>query len=263
MNLISNIKAGSDPEVFLMKDGIIVPSFDLIGGSKVNPRPLGDGFFVQEDNVALEYNIPPATSRQEFITNIFEGLKRSQEVLPDGYVFKIASSHKFTKAQLDHYNANLFGCESDRNAWLGGEFNDKPKVPNDGLRCTGGHFHLGYTCDPELKKQLDIFLVKWMDVYLAVPSMKIDKDKLRRRLYGKAGAYRDKKYGMEYRTLSSFWLASDELTGWVYDQAMKAVDAVNDKRELDDEDGKMIASAVNKSNMKAVDYLCEKYNLAI
>ena len=59
-----------------------------------------------------------------------------------------------------------------------------------------------------------------MDYAIGVPSVLIDSDKARRRLYGKAGSMRHKPYGVEYRTLSNFWLNSDELTSWVYDRTL-------------------------------------------
>ena len=58
--MLTQISIGSDPEVFISFKNKIVPSFDLIKGTKNAPRPLAKkGFFVQEDNVALEFNIPP------------------------------------------------------------------------------------------------------------------------------------------------------------------------------------------------------------
>jgi len=56
-----------------------------------------------------------------------------------------------------------------------------------------------------------------MDLYLGVPSVLMDKGELRKQLYGKAGAYRMKPYGVEYRTLSNFWIFSDTTIGWVWD----------------------------------------------
>jgi hypothetical protein len=43
-----------------------------------------------------------------------------------------------------------------------------------------------------------------------------DNDVERRELYGKAGAYRPKPYGCEYRVLSNRWLTSSTLIGWVF-----------------------------------------------
>ena len=38
----------------------------------------------------------------------------------------------------------------------------------------------------------------------------------RREMYGQAGAYRPKSYGLEYRVLSNFWLQSDDYIKWAY-----------------------------------------------
>jgi len=40
-----------------------------------------------------------------------------------------------------------------------------------------------------------------------LPFLKFDKQKNRRAFYGQPGLFRKKPYGIEYRTLSSFWLA--------------------------------------------------------
>ena len=38
-------------------------------------------------------------------------------------------------------------------------------------------------------------MVKLLDIFLGIPSVIIDPDKKRRKLYGKAGAFRLTKYG--------------------------------------------------------------------
>ena len=55
-----------------------------------------------------------------------------------------------------------------------------------------------------------------MDFFLGLPSLAYDNDKLRREMYGKAGCYRPKPYGVEYRTLSNAWLKSEKLMRWVF-----------------------------------------------
>ena len=58
---------GCDPEFFLLKNKQPHSAIDLVGGTKEKPKPLpkGKGFSVQEDNVSVEFNIPPAYNHQE------------------------------------------------------------------------------------------------------------------------------------------------------------------------------------------------------
>ena len=55
-------KLGADPEVFLVdKRGDPFSAEGIFGGTKAAPKPmdgLPEGYFIQEDNVAAEFNIP-------------------------------------------------------------------------------------------------------------------------------------------------------------------------------------------------------------
>ena len=217
------ITVGSDPELFVLKNNKIVSAIGMVGGTKTAPRCLGDGFYIQEDNVAVEFNIPPANTRDEFISNILYGIQLCNNELPNGAITVPLTSHQFKMSQLKNPKANEFGCSSDRNAWEGGVHNPKPGIPTDGLRCTGGHVAIGFPFDNcDERDVLANVIVQWMDILAAVPSVELDPDRRRRELYGQAGSYRLPVFGVEYRTLSSFWLKSPELIGWVYDCAIKA-----------------------------------------
>lgn len=228
--VIVNPMIGSDPEVFVysLDAKRIHPVLNLLGGTKQDPRPMGkEGFFVQEDNVLAEFNIPPAKTRNEFVSFIDTGQKLLRaELHTKGFVPVVTSSHRFEAEQMTDPRAMLFGCTPDYNAWLGLEVeNISPSPENDPmLRTAGGHVVLGYD-NPT--RETNVAFVKLCDALLGVPSVILDKDKDRRKLYGKAGSYRHKPYGVEYRTLSSFWLKSPELTGWIWDRVMQAVDLIN------------------------------------
>ena len=66
-------------------------------------------------------------------------------------------------------------------------------------------------------------MVKLLDVFLGIPSVIIDPDKERRKLYGKAGAFRLTKYGFEYRTLSSYMMSKDSILNLIWDLLMLAI----------------------------------------
>ena len=49
-------------------------------------------------------------------------------------------------------------------------------------------------------------LAKQLDFYNGLYGVITDEDDERKLLYGRAGAFRPKPYGIEYRVLSNFWL---------------------------------------------------------
>lgn len=246
-----NFTIGADPEFFLQKDGVFVPSIGLIGGSKEEPRIFEQGYAVLEDNVAVEFNIPPAHNHAEFIANIRHAMDHIHKELPD-YHFSDESAVEFNPVDLTHPQALEFGCEPDYNAWTQDE-NPRPKADSLLLRSAGGHIHIGTEEDR-------IQVIRAMDVFVGVPSIKVDAKGLRRRaLYGKAGACRFKEYGVEYRTLSNFWIWSDSMMEWVYNQTQKALQFVKDGHILTEEDGALIQHCINNSDMNAYETLVRTY----
>ena len=256
------MKIGCDPEIFLVDAaGAFVSSIGKIGGSKENPRPLaelGEGFAVQEDNVAIEFNIPAAENATELkknITSVREYLLRQVGTM--GLAFSQVSAVQFPQDQLMHPEALVFGCDPDFNAWDDGKVNPKPQADDWRLRSCGGHVHVGEKIG---SKQALIDLIKWMDLYLGVPSVLLDKGELRKQLYGKAGAVRFKSYGMEYRVLSNYWIFDPKLSAWVYDAVERAIDFVQQGHSLTEEE-QLITDCINKNNKEIAYQLISKYNL--
>lgn len=83
--MYKNITVGADPELFLKNNnGHFVSSVGKIGGSKEEPRKIdADGSSVQEDNVAVEYNIAPSRTKDEFIENNLKVLKYLESYVGD------------------------------------------------------------------------------------------------------------------------------------------------------------------------------------
>jgi hypothetical protein len=265
---IEGVTYGSDPELFVFSEeqDKIVSSIGLIGGSKETPLPIKDapGFYVQEDNVLAEFNIPPVLSKVGFVDNIHKGIEHVKNVLPKKYTVRIQSSHNFEPEQLNNEKDMEMGCDPDWNAWSD-TINTPPPielVPT--LRSSGGHLHIGYK---NADKALNILLVKMLEVFLGVPSTILDRDMKRRILYGRAGSFRHKDspfmWGVEYRTLSSFWLRSKTLTGWVYDNAKLAIEAINNDRlhYLKEED--FIVSTINNGDAEAAQLFVEQHNIPL
>lgn len=258
------MKLGCDPEIFL-KDaaGGLVASCGLIGGSKEQPLPLpiGDGYAVQEDNVAIEFNIPPADTNASFINNINAAMAfLRQEVAKQGLAFGAESAALFPKHQLIHPAALVFGCDPDFNAWTR-KANPKPKAADPTLRSAGGHIHIGDIGD--LSSDDMVMVIKLMDLHAGVPSVLMDNGQMRKELYGKRGAFRVKPYGVEYRTLSNFWVFEDRLVDWAWKVTAQAVDAWRNKTINPDAEDATILDAIDNNNQAAAKHLCEKYNLMV
>jgi hypothetical protein len=227
------ILVGADPEVFVKKDNKFVSGYNLIPGTKVNPHKVKDGA-VQVDGMALEFNIAPAKNADEFVHNIESVLLQLKSMVPE-YDLAISSVADFDKKYIEDQpkEAKELGCDPDFNAYT---LQANPRPNGEvAFRTAAGHVHIGFGDFPEYKSANHMedcsVLVKQLDMLLGVPSVLFDKEGSRRRnLYGKAGAFRPKPYGVEYRVLSNKWLESKELMKFVYKQAIRAVeDTMNNK----------------------------------
>lgn len=255
---------GADPECFVgNKDGV-VSIIGKIGGTKSRPLPLpiGPGFAIQEDNVALEYNIPPSDSKTAFVDNITTAMEFIGETIKDRYGLNFVkeSAVSFPDEQLQDPAAHIFGCDPDYNAWTG-RMNRKPKADDHNLRSCGGHVHIGTkgTAYEHIPPEV---IIRACDLFLGVPSVLMDNGILRKQLYGKAGAYRAKDYGVEYRTLSNYWIFERKYMEWVYDNTKRALDAALNKMSFD-EDAKLIQSTINNNVIPMAEVLIAKYNLQV
>jgi hypothetical protein len=242
-------KLGCDPELFLSdREGNLKASCGLIGGTKEAPQPLpmlGEGFAVQEDNVAMEFNIPPAATMREFVDSITRTIKVLGDGINDtlGFHIDVRSCASFPEEELQHEQARVFGCDPDFNAWTG-EKNPKPEAADKNLRSCGGHVHVGFENGQVDKKRL----IKCMDLTLGVPATIMDaKGAERRRLYGKRGAYRDKPYGVEYRVLSNFWVHHPKLIEWTWKQTAEAIAFAKSAFNVDSYD-KEVEKAINEGS---------------
>lgn len=250
---------GFDGELFAKnKKGDFVACCGLIGGTKEKPKPLEGlpaGFAIQEDNVAVEFNIPPANSSSKFTAFLAAGLFAVEKELKKlDLTYSSVPAAIFSKLQLKHPNALVFGCEPDYDAWRLVE-NKKPYSSNKQLRTCGGHIHIG-------SKFSMIKGVQNMDLFLGVPAVILDNTpeaKQRRELYGKAGAMRPKPYGWEYRVLSNFWFLKPELIDWVYHQTEEALKY---KKEFTSSQKEQIVSCINTGDVEHAEALCKTFGIA-
>ena len=249
---------GTDPEVFVQDElGNIISGIGLIGGSKAHPRLVKDGA-VQEDNMLAEFNTNPASTADEFVGNIQSVVKQlSAHIAPKQ--LKVISSHRFTAAVIKAAGpkAMEFGCEPDFNAWTTDQNN--PPDPTSTLRTAGGHVHLSFNSGGD--KFAPYKVGAMLDFYLGLPSVIIDKDVERRSMYGQAGAIRPKPYGVEYRTLSNFWLKNEHLMRWVYSNSKLALERTNTILQLRRAYGDDIQEIINNSDVIGAQQIIEELSI--
>lgn len=248
------MRLGADPEIFLQDgNGKPVSVIGLINADKWHPLQIPGmqtGFTLQEDNVALEYGIPPAATCEEFVNNIQAVMEKSKEWL-NGLQFSKLSCIVFPKEQLAHPAAHQFGCEPDYDAWTK-KVNMPPRPPNENMRSAGGHIHVETKKDP-------YSVVKYMDLFLHVPSVLMDEGAERKKLYGKAGACRIKSYGPEYRSLSNFWILDKKYIEWVWRNTERALACEMNIDVLEP----YIRQACDRNDKDMAEFLCETYDLEV
>ncbi len=257
-----DIKIGADPELFVTKDGKFRSAHGLIPGTKDNPFPVENGA-VQVDGMALEFNINPATTADEFVRYNTSVMEQMKAMVP-GYEFAIVPSCRFNgnhfRAQPDE--AKELGCTPDYNAYTLEE-NVKPDNKTT-MRTAAGHIHIGFCegADPYSDEHMIrcATLVKQLDCYLGLTSLLWDDDKDRRTMYGAAGCFRPKSYGVEYRVLSNAWLLSEDHMRFVFDTTKLAVeDLINGYRPFNDIGEAVVQSIINKSRVGEADHYLKYY----
>lgn len=259
-----NILVGCDPEVFVKKNGVFHSAFGLIKGDKKNPQPVNRGA-VQVDGMALEFNIDPASSSDEFILNVEEVYATLRAMVP-GYEVVATPVANFTPEYMKAQPAEALelGCDPDFNGWT---YQANPRPSGDRpFRTAAGHVHIGWT-EGENPFDNDHFqkcahVAKQMDFFLGLPSLWYDKDEKRRELYGKAGAFRVKSYGAEYRTLSNEWLNSKDRMRWVFDAVQIGMERLIDGDCLYEKHGD-IQDIINTSNWNAAESILHKEGIEV
>lgn len=102
-------------------------------------------------------------------------------------------------------------------------------------------------------------LIKYFDAFIGLPSLKIDNNKERRSLYGKAGAFRLTEYGLEYRSLSSAMMKDDETLSFLWSRIVRAIDAFNRVAILPPPGD--VIRAINNSDVDLAQLLIDKYKI--
>ena len=214
---------GCDPEVFLRKgkkiigSELIVPPNGLSpmnSGAYADSRPAKEG--VTRDGVQAEIHIHPGSCRANFSNYVWHGLKvLRRKALEQGADIDLNQLVTISEGELSKLSddSKVVGCAPSNSI-----YNDKtPDIDGSVYRkrSAGGHIHIAFTTkDVEDVNAARQRCVAMLDVFVGNSAVLLDRSrgaKERRRFYGRAGEFRAKGYGLEYRTLSNFWLHSPHL----------------------------------------------------
>lgn len=219
------ISFGSDPELFLAKDGMV------IGAEKVIPKA---GLIMHNTKLVLDgVQIELHPVQNYSIPNFCNSVGHAFSALKD-HLDRIGGNVKpcFTQtvfvdpselATLSK-EARVLGCAPSENF-----YNIKRLEPKEGetQRSAGGHIHIGLNGAMFVDR---ISLVPIHDVITANTGVLLDRDPhaaLRRKMYGRPGEYRLPSYGIEYRTLSNWWLRSRPTMEFVFGLSQLSCDILN------------------------------------
>lgn len=218
------VRFGADPEMFFTRDGKIV------GSEKVLPKE-GLAHRVTIDGVQGEFNVEPATCRQTFSSNLrYCFALLNQQAMEKDITVSFAQTVKLGEKEMKALSkkSQRFGCAPSNNVHEKDStisVKDGSKYP---YRSAGGHIHLGNAGHDSVYNLLKNpeLLVPLLDILVGNTCVLIDRDAgnvERRKVYGKAGEYRSPEHGLEYRTLSNFWLRSYPLMSFVLGMCRFAV----------------------------------------
>lgn len=239
---------GCDPEIFLRKKGEAVSAHGVIKGTKAEPFPVEKGAY-QVDGMAVEFNTEPVTlvgpglpygnhnAFEDNVTAVMNQLKAAVKEHDDNLVFNIEPVQEFSEDVFKNSpkEAVELGCIPDFNAYTLEE-NPRPDGDAVNFRTGSGHIHIGWTADVPVEhpdhREICAGFIKYMDATVGLYMTIIDGEQRRRELYGKAGAFRPKPYGVEYRTPSNAWLTNKNRRQAIYELTKAAVSMATNQYDI-------------------------------
>lgn len=255
---LSGLHLGCDPEAFFVKDGKVVGSEKIIKKDGIISAN-GYGKIIR-DGVQLEFNPTADICRERlrghFITQFREIKNLLDSPAYDGVTVSSEQTVTLSQEEMDSLSpeSKQFGCTPSYNVYdenIGVGVDDASKFFS---RSAGGHIHLGAATGTNLHKVLQDAkrLIPVMDLIVGNTCVMIDRDKgniTRRQTYGRAGEFRLPKHGIEYRTLSNFWLREYTLMSFVMGLSRQAVSIVYNSSTTYDYAGELM-SLVNIEDVR-------------
>lgn len=213
------LKFGCDPEGFVQNgEGQFVSAHGLFPGTKHEPFKVDKGA-VQVDGLALEFNIDPVETEEDFLKNIKTVRAQMDEMVKD-----IDPSWKLVFTPFARFDPVYFVNLPDQSKVLGCDpdydLTGTPKSPTSDMmyepaRAAGGHIHIGWTKDED--PLAPHHFADCLNVAKTIPfSAKYRAEKERIKFYGQPGSFRPKPYGVELRSPSNMWVANERTQSSVF-----------------------------------------------
>jgi len=211
---------GADPEMFVFSGVKLIPAYEFLSPKETGATQFWDGFQAEwkydHRGTHCQNNLVMYTRENLMALDAKAKVYNPNARLTLANVVRVPQVTLNT-ARPEHVE---LGCQSSYNVY---RMKGKPEYDPRKLqyRFAGGHMHFGTwtnarPCYEKIVKTLDSILGVW-----AVGVARDMDNPVRRQYYGLAGEFRKPKYeggyGVEYRTLSNFWLASPAIMQLTWD----------------------------------------------
>ena len=221
-------KIGCDPELFLFDKVLdrIVPACGLVEGSKESPIMLINGGMVQLDGTVLEFGTPPVDAEG---TNFSSALRQTLDIIRkqlfdkhgDRYELRCGASAAYSPQDITQNHEGLLVGFSPQyimmreQAPVRGILQSVEKLPLNNVPI-GGHIHFGFVDSMLSEKVQDysamryISVLKRSELHRYLSDVNCSSVRRRNDVMGfpeGTPTIRVKPYGIEFRNLSSYWLA--------------------------------------------------------
>ncbi len=204
VTLDTNLLIGTDPELFSIRDGRIVPAIQLLGDDRDVELPWGRAY---ADGAAIEFMTPPSDSVDQIVYQIGSNIRKlvnefgplSVQSCAPIDLNDIAASKGKGRGDM-----TILGCAPDVRVYHWTEMPIRPDPTKYPFRSVGAHIHLGLPGAEYLDGiTFRQFVTAFMDAIIGTSFAIIGNDEHSRRrhtLYGLSGTVRYTNYGVEYRT---------------------------------------------------------------
>lgn len=238
----NEVYLGIDPEFFFKRRGKIIGSERILPeeGIRFNHSTAGSttGIYTRltphhpynivRDGVQAEINLQSGVHCralvQSYVRDAFRLLTYLLAEMGDGTKVCFDQVVTLTEDELGELSAKskTLGCLPSKNI-----YDESATIGVDPatykLRSAGGHIHVSYNpayghTGTSKCQDFPEETIKVMDILVGNTSVLLDRSplaKVRREVYGRAGEYRTPSHGVEYRTLSNFWLRDPIITSLV------------------------------------------------